>query len=78
MTISLTHLRANLYKLVDQVIATGVPIEVERNGVLVKLVSVQKKKKLDNLSKHANVLTVNPDEIVHVDWSHEWKGKKII
>ena len=78
MTMSLTHLRANLYKIVDQVIETGVPIEIERNGTLIKLVPVLKKKKLDNLTKHANVLKVDPDEIVHIDWSHEWKGKKII
>jgi prevent-host-death family protein len=78
MTISLTHLRANLYKIVDQVIETGVPIEIERNGTIIKLVPIQKKKKLDNLTKHSSVLSVDPEEIVHIDWSHEWKGKKIV
>ncbi|MHB1949160.1 MAG: type II toxin-antitoxin system Phd/YefM family antitoxin [Gammaproteobacteria bacterium] len=78
MTISLTHLRANLYKIVDQVIETGVPIEIERNGTVIKLIPIQKKKKLDNLTKHSNVLSVDPEEIVHIDWSHEWKGKKVI
>lgn len=32
MPISLTKLRADLYKIVDQVIKTGIPIEIERDG----------------------------------------------
>lgn len=78
MPISLTQLRANLYKIVDQVIATGVPIEIERKGIKIKLVPEKNKKKLANLVKHPETIIGDPQEIVHMDWSHEWKGKKII
>lgn len=78
MSISLTQLRANLYKLVDQVIESGIPIEIERKGVTVQLVSVRKKSKLANLTKHPGTIKGSPEDIVHVDWSKEWKGRKAL
>lgn len=36
--ISLTELRQQLFKLADQVIATGVPLLIDRNGVRLRLV----------------------------------------
>jgi hypothetical protein len=77
MPLSITKLRANLYKIIDQVIETGIPIEVERRGIKVKLIPEKKKSKLDNLIKHPDTITVDPDSIVHIDWSKEWKGKKL-
>ncbi len=32
MTITATELRANIYRLLDTVLASGVPLEVERSG----------------------------------------------
>ena len=78
MALSLTQLRADLYHLVDQVIVTGIPLEIERKGVKIKLVLEKKKSKLDNLVKHPGTIKGNPDDIVHIDWSHEWKGEKNI
>jgi antitoxin (DNA-binding transcriptional repressor) of toxin-antitoxin stability system len=77
MPLSITKLRANLYKIIDQVILTGVPVEVERHGIRVKLVPQNKKSKLDNLVKHPDAISVDPDSLVHIDWSKEWKGKKL-
>lgn len=38
MTVSITELRQQLFKLADQVIDTGVPLVIERRGVRLKLV----------------------------------------
>jgi hypothetical protein len=38
MTISLTELRQQLFKLADQVVDTGVPLLIERHGVRLRLV----------------------------------------
>lgn len=43
MPLKPTQLRKNLYKLLDQVIETQNPIEINRNGHIVKLVVEQKK-----------------------------------
>lgn len=75
MPISLTQFRANLYKIVDQAIDTGIPVVIERKGTKIKLVPDKKKNKLDNLIKHPGTIVCDADELVHIDWSHEWKGK---
>lgn len=75
MSIKLTELRADLYKIVDHAIATGIPVEIDRNGVKVMLVPERKKTKLENLVPHPNVISGDPEKIVHMDWSKEWKGK---
>lgn len=38
MSVSLTELRQQLFKLADQVVDTGVPLLIERRGVRLKLV----------------------------------------
>lgn len=77
MPISLTKLRADLYKIVDQVIETGIPVEIERGGSKVKIVAVQKKSKLANLKVHPGTMVGNPNDFVHLDWSSEWKDKQL-
>ncbi len=77
MTITPTQLRANLYKVLDQVIETQQPIEINRNGQIVKLVFEKKKNrgKLINLTAHPETLCVEPETIVHMDWSSHWQGE---
>ncbi len=63
--ISLTALRNNLFKIVDQVIQTGNPVLLERKGQKLKIVLEDKKSKLENLKSH-NCITGDPDDLVHV------------
>ena len=72
MKISVTKLRTDLYRIVDQVIESGVPVEIERNGQVVKLVPSVKKSKLANLKTHPNVINGDPDDIIHVNWNEHW------
>jgi hypothetical protein len=61
--ISLTALRNNLFKIVDQVIQTGNPVLLERKGQKLKIILEEKKSKLDNLKSH-NCITGDPDDLV--------------
>jgi hypothetical protein len=63
--ISLTALRNNLFKIVDQVIQTGNPVLLERKGQKLKIILEEKKSKLDNLKSH-NCITGDPDDLVQV------------
>ena len=74
MPISLTKLRADLYKIVDQVIETGLPIDIERNGKKVRIIALEKKSKLANLKSHPGTIVGDPDELIHLDWSSEWEN----
>ena len=61
--ISLTALRNNLFKIVDEVIETGNPVELERKGHRLKIIVEEKKSKLDNLKRH-DCIVGNPDELI--------------
>jgi hypothetical protein len=77
MPISLTKLRADLYKIVDQIIETGIPVEIVRGGKKIKIVLVDKKSKLKNLKPHPGTMVGNPEDFIHLDWSAEWKDDNL-
>ena len=69
-SLSLTALRNNLFKVVDQIIKTGNPVEIERKGQRLKIVLEEKRSKLDNLKPH-DCIVGDPDELVDLKVS-EW------
>jgi len=73
MSLSATKLRQNLYLILDQVLETGVPVQIERNGRILVIEAQAKPSKWDRLEEHA-ILGGDPEGIVHMDWSAEWKG----
>jgi prevent-host-death family protein len=73
MRFSATKLRANLYKVLDSVLKTGMPVEINRGGKFLRIVRVAPKDKLDNLKPHPDYLAVKPESLVHMDWSKEWR-----
>jgi hypothetical protein len=71
--ISLTALRSQLFKIVDRVIETGMPVEIERKGHKLKIVLDEKKSKLINL-KRRNCIVGDPDELIDLkvgEWNEE-------
>jgi hypothetical protein len=70
--ITLTELRADLYKVVDQIIETGVSVEVQRNGHKIKIVLADGPSKLARLTERTGVINCDPEDIVHCDWLEEW------
>ncbi len=73
MPYSATKLRANLYKVLDTVLQTGVPVEIERKGKRLKIVLVDPPDKLANLKPRPKYIVADPEGIVHIDWSQEWR-----
>ncbi len=72
MIISTSALRQNLYKLLDKVLETGIPLEIKRKGKIIKIMPPEESDKLSNL-KRRDIINCDPDELVHIDWSSEWK-----
>jgi prevent-host-death family protein len=73
MAMTASKLRANVYKVLDEVLETGAPIEVERKGKRLRIVPVEPRSKLDRLVKRPDFFKVDPESIVHLDWSSEWR-----
>jgi prevent-host-death family protein len=68
--ISVTALRQNLFKIIDQVLESGVPVEIERHGKKVLLTPLAPVSKLANL-KRRNVIVGDPDELTDLEVG-EW------
>lgn len=71
MAVSASTLRTNIYRLLDQVIETGQPLEVERKGHRLKIVPEKPLQKMDCLVKR-DCIVGDPEQLVHIDWSTEW------
>ena len=63
----------NIFQLLDKVIKTGVPVEIERKGKRLLISPAEKRRDLDSLEEHPEFIVGNPDDLVHIDWSAEWK-----
>ncbi len=75
MPITASKLRENVYKTLDEVIETGLPVEIVRKGVVLKIVLDQPPSKLARLKKRA-LFVGDPDDIIGMDWSSEWSELK--
>ena len=76
MAFSITKLRANLYKVIDRVIKTGVPVEIDRNGHQLQISIKDKVNRLSNLNPHPGTIVGDPEDIVSIDWSIYWNEAK--
>ena len=77
--ITVSKLRENVYRILDEVIETGVPVEVVRKGVILRIVPEKKVSKLSRL-KRRKAFVGDPDELLKTDWSNtegykEWIEK---
>jgi hypothetical protein len=74
MALSASKLRANVYRLLDEVLETGKPLEIERNGrtLVIAPKEATKGSKLDNIPTRPGAIIGDPDELIHMDWSSEW------
>jgi prevent-host-death family protein len=73
MPVTTSKLRENLYRILDQVLETGVPVEIERRGKILKIVPADMLKKLDHLIDRKDFVRGDPEDIVHLDWSSAWR-----
>jgi hypothetical protein len=72
-----TRLRHDIYNILDNIIETGIPVEVERKGGKLRIIPEKKKNKLDNLKKR-ELVKGDIEDIIHIDWMKGWsEGEKI-
>ncbi len=73
MSVTASDLRSNIYKILDEVLETGKPLQIKRKGELLEVAPVGRPGKIKKLIKH-DCLVGDPESIVHLDWSGEWKN----
>jgi len=65
--------KKEILDILDQVAKTGAPMEIELKGKRLLISSAEKRRNLDRLKDHPDFIVGNPDDLVHIDWSAEWK-----
>ena len=73
MTITASKLRENIYRLLDEALATGVPIEIERNGRILRIVPDEAPSRLSRIVRRPDAVVGDSEDFVHLDWSSEWQ-----
>lgn len=73
MAINSVDLSSKLEGVLDTVVENGIPIEIEHKGLMVRIVPMKKHRSIDSLVAREGYLRVDPDEVVHIDWSEFWK-----
>jgi len=70
-TVTPTQLRTNIYNLLDEVLKTGLPLEIKKGDKKLRIVPVDEIDKLQNLVARPDVIQGDPDELVEIDWMYE-------
>jgi hypothetical protein len=78
MTVTASKLRQDIYNLLDHVLETGEPLEIERKGQLLKVVPEKKPSKLDRLVQRTGVVNGDYESLIDIDWSSEWSPEDTV
>lgn len=75
MPLTPSKLRSNIYRILDQVADTGVAVEILRGDRRLKIVRADEgaPSKLKRLKARPSAVIGDPQDLVHMDWSKEWK-----
>ncbi len=72
--ITVSHLRQDIYRILDEVIETGRPVEIEWKGRVVRTDTERLEGSIfETLTPHPGTIVGGSENLVHIDWSPEWK-----
>ena len=75
MKITASKLREDIYRILDEAIASGRPVEVLRKGTVLRIIPEKRVSKLAGLKKR-DCFVGDPDDVIGMDWSREWTELK--
>lgn len=76
MRLTASKLRQDIYRILDGVLETGIPVEIERRGKVLKIVPPEESSKLDSLTQR-EYLRTDPEELIHIDRSDDWQPNSL-
>lgn len=77
--ISASQLRQDIYRLLDRVLETGEPLEIERSGQRLIVIpapahlTVATQARLQGIRPHPDAVTGDPADLVDVGWADAWR-----
>jgi len=68
-----TELRANIYALLEEVVTTGIPLEIKKGDKRLRIVPVEQVDRFQNLVIRPDVIIGNADDLVSLNWEGDVK-----
>lgn len=72
-TLTATELRKNVYRILDEVLETGIAQEVQRHGKKLLIVPAEPRRRRFEDAPKRRVLNCSFDELVGTRWNESWK-----
>ena len=69
-TVTVTELRGNIYNLLEEILETGVPLEINKGGRILRIMPVEPVDKFADLVHKPDVINGDPEELVHIEWEY--------
>jgi prevent-host-death family protein len=70
-TITVTELRKNIFNLLEEILNTGVPLEINKGGRLLRIAPVEPVDKFADLVYQPDVINGDPEDLVHIEWEYK-------
>jgi antitoxin (DNA-binding transcriptional repressor) of toxin-antitoxin stability system len=77
-TVTPSQLRQDIYRLIDRVLESGEPLEIERKGRRLRLVPADSMDRLSRIRTHSGVIVGDPDDLDAIDWSATWDADRAV
>jgi hypothetical protein len=78
MAVTASQLRQDIYRLIDQVLETGEPLEVERKGRRLRLIPEEPVSRLERIGGNPKAIVGDPEDLVSIDWSASWDADRAV
>ncbi|MFZ1769399.1 MAG: type II toxin-antitoxin system prevent-host-death family antitoxin [Caldilinea sp.] len=69
-SITATELRSDIYNLLEEVLATGIPLEVTKGGRKLRIAAVEPVDKFADMEFRPDVINGDPGDLVHIEWEY--------
>ena len=70
-TITVTELRGNIYNLLEEILTTGIPLEVKKGEHRLRIAPVEPVDKFADMEFRADVINGDPEDLVHIEWEYD-------
>ncbi len=72
MAITASQLRQDIYRLLDEVLRSGKPLQIERKGRTLRVIPDDVAGRLAGIHTQPEAIVGDPENLVSSDWSQEW------
>ena len=76
MRLNATRLRGDLYRILDRVLETGEPAEIERRGRVLRITPMAPAPGVDLLVARPDRIRGDPDDLVGLSWAAAWQSSE--